>query len=568
MSVQAPAGNLYTSHFGLREAPFAITPDPGYLYMSARHQEALAHLMFGISEGGGFVQLTGEIGTGKTTLSRYLTRQLPAHVDVAIVFNPRVTASELLATVCDELRIPYDRQATTLKGFVDALYRYLLDAHARGRKTVLLIDEAQNLAPEVLEQVRLLTNLETEKDKLLQIILIGQPELGQVLAQPQLRQLAQRVTARYHLDPLSERESAAYIRHRLKVAGQKEMIFARGALREIYRLSAGVPRVINVICDRAMLGAWSKGQARISPTIVRQAAGEVLGRRIWNRQAVAAAAIVVAAAVLTAGAVAWRVGADRLAPLVGWGARQPPAAVPALPAATAPPAPAAPASIAAASAETAATPRAEPPAADLGSLLARGALQSGRDAAFRALYASWRLSVTEGPEAGCDQAWRHGLSCLHKTGTWSTLRRLDLPAVVELRGTEGARHYATVVGIDGDAATLAFGDQRRSVPFGQVDLLWDGRFVAFWRPPGVRTIPIALGMKGRDVEWLRQRLAVADGKSGGAEDREAFDQALQDRVIAFQTARSLIPDGIVGEETLRHLVAVTRPAWAPRLTAQ
>jgi general secretion pathway protein A len=568
MSVQAPAGNLYTSHFGLREAPFAITPDPGYLYMSARHQEALAHLLFGISEGGGFVQLTGEVGTGKTTLSRYLTRQLPAHVDVAVVFNPRVTAAELLATVCDELRIPYDRQATTLKGFVDALYRYLLDAHARGRKTVLLIDEAQNLAPEVLEQVRLLTNLETEKDKLLQIILIGQPELAQVLAQPQLRQLSQRVTARYHLDPLSDRETAAYIRHRLKVGGQKDMIFARGALREIYRLSGGVPRLINVICDRAMLGAWSRGLSRISPTVVRQAASEVLGRRVWNRQAVAVAAILAAAVVLTAAGVAWRVGADRSKPLVGREAERPRSEAPVQPPAPLP-ALAQPASaVAAVSAPQAAARREVPPPAGLGGLLAQGSVPSDRQAAFRALYGSWRVPVDGEPDLGCEQAGRHGLSCLQKAGTWQTLRRFDLPAVVELRGAGSARHYATVVGLDGGAATLAFGDERRNFALGQIDPLWDGQFLLLWRPPGVRTIPLIAGMRGRDVVWVRQRMTAVDGKPMQGEDPELFDEALRDRVVAFQITRALVPDGIVGEETLSHLVAVTRPAWAPRLTAR
>lgn len=566
MSVQAPAGNLYTAHFGLREAPFAITPDPGYLYMSARHQEALAHLLFGISEGGGFVQLTGEVGTGKTTLSRFLTRQLPAHVDVALVFNPRVTAAELLASVCDELRIPYDSGSTTLKGFVDALYRYLLDAHARGRKTVLLIDEAQNLAPEVLEQVRLLTNLETEKDKLLQIVLIGQPELAQLLARPELRQLAQRVTARYHLEPLSERETAAYIRHRLKVGGQKDMIFAGAAVREVYRLSGGVPRLINVICDRALLGAWAGGQSRIGAAVVRQAAREVLGRRVWNRQAVAVVAIVAVVVLMTAAGIAWRLAAERVKPLVGAAAGQSEGGVAARPVAGPPSPPPGP-TVTATTAEAASAPT-ELPRAALEGLLAEPALASDRQTALRTLYGSWRLPVPAGSEPGCEHAGQHGLRCLEKTGNWSMLRRFDLPAVVELRGPGGARRYATVVGTDAGEATLAFGDQRRSVALAQIERVWDGQFLVLWRPPAIRTIPLIAGMRGRDVLWLRQRLAAVDGTPVPSDDPELFDGALRERLVAFQASRRLIPDGIAGEETLSHLVAVTRAAWAPRLTAR
>jgi len=198
---------MYLSHFGLREPPFSITPDPRFLYMSARHREALAHLVYGVGEHGGFVQLSGEVGTGKTSVCRCLLEQLPSQVDVALVLNPRLSPVELLAAVCDELRIAYPAGTTSPKELVDRLYRHLLEAHSRGRRTVLIVDEAQNLAPEVLEEVRLLTNLETTREKLLQVILIGQPELAALLEQPKLRQLAQRVTARYHLEPLSRAET-------------------------------------------------------------------------------------------------------------------------------------------------------------------------------------------------------------------------------------------------------------------------------------------------------------------------------------------------------------------------
>src|SRR5919201_4829908 len=242
---RGPRRHMYASYFGLKEAPFSITPDPRYLYMSERHREALAHLLYGIGEGGGFVQLTGEVGTGKTTLCRCLLEQVPPHVDVALILNPRLTALELLGAVCDELRIPYPVDTTSTKTLVDLLYRYLLDAHGRGRRTVLIIDEAQDLSIDVLEQVRLLTNLETTREKLLQIILIGQPELITLLEREDLRQLAQRITARYHLEPFDAADTRAYIRHRLQIAGRTRGLFTEAAMRTVHAASRGIPRLIN-----------------------------------------------------------------------------------------------------------------------------------------------------------------------------------------------------------------------------------------------------------------------------------------------------------------------------------
>jgi general secretion pathway protein A len=271
---------MYLTFFGLNEKPFAITPDPRYLYLSERHAEALAHLLYGINEAGGFVQLTGEVGTGKTTIVRSLLAQTPKNADIALILNPKMTAPEFLRTICEELGLDLPEPAlTSLKGLVDSLSRHLLRAHADGRRVVLLVDEAQNLSPDVLEQVRLLTNLETNTQKLLQIILIGQPELRELLARNELRQLAQRITGRYHLDPLSRAETAAYVLHRLRVAGATTEIVTAQALREIFRLSRGVPRLINVICDRALLGAYSLDRHRVTAPLVREAAAEVFGQR-------------------------------------------------------------------------------------------------------------------------------------------------------------------------------------------------------------------------------------------------------------------------------------------------
>src|ERR1700733_14264675 len=293
---------MYLSFFGLLEKPFAITPDPRYLYLSARHAEALAHLMYGINEAGGFVQLTGEVGTGKTTIIRSLLAQTPKNAEIALILNPRMTAPEFLLTICEELGIGVPDAATgSRKDLVDILNHYLLRAHANARRIVLVVDEAQNLAPEVLEQVRLLTNLETNTQKLLQIILIGQPELRDLLARNELRQLAQRVTGRYHLHPLSAAETAAYAPPRPRVSGATSDIFSSMALAELFPLSGGVPRVINVVADRALLGAYTQDRHRVTNSLVRHAAAEVFGRRFaprWLPWLGAAAAALVLAATL------------------------------------------------------------------------------------------------------------------------------------------------------------------------------------------------------------------------------------------------------------------------------
>ena len=279
----APAGGLralYHGYFGLKREPFSIAPDPRYLYMSERHREALAHLLYGVRCGGGFVLLTGEIGAGKTTVCRGLLQQLPEHCNVAYVFNPRLSAVELLETILDEFGqdrgdVPGER---SVRDLVAALNRYLLRAHGLGQDNVLIIDEAQNLSADVLEQLRLLTNLETDERKLLQIILIGQPELRDMLGRPDLEQLAQRVVARYHLGALSLDETRQYIAHRLCVAGLRSALpFDVASMRRIHQLSRGVPRRINLLCDRALLGAYARAVPRVDVAIVERAAAEVQG---------------------------------------------------------------------------------------------------------------------------------------------------------------------------------------------------------------------------------------------------------------------------------------------------
>src|SRR5574337_848201 len=530
-----PRHVMYTAYFSLAEAPFSMTPDPRYLYMSERHRDALAHLLYGVGEGGGFVQLTGEVGTGKTTLCRCLLEQLPPSVDVALILNPRLTDIELLAAVCDELRISYPAGTTSGKLLVDALYRHLLDAHAQGRRTVLIVDEAQDLATDVLEQIRLLTNLETPTQKLLQIILIGQPELIRLLDKKDLRQLAQRVTARYHLLAFSEDDTRAYIVHRIQIAGQKEKIFTDAAIRAVHEAARGIPRLINAICDRALLGAYTQDQRRVMAVTVRRAASEVLGEtltprlaRRWQWMGVA----VLVAVLITGTWVLFTQGQARL--------------------------------IRRAVIPSAMNPT--PTSATLSALLSDPSLRADRKSAFASLYASWRLNVDGSMDnLGCERGRSEGLQCFFKTGTWGKLRRFNLPAIIELSTPAGDRRYATVVALDEQNATLDFGGRRHVFPLSEIDLYWDGPFILLWKAPVLSSVPVRPGTRGKDVEWVREQFAELDGVPGGGRNRQVFDDDLRARVIVFQRSRSLMADGIVGKETLIHLSAAQRDPKVPRL---
>lgn len=540
---------MYAAHFGLTERPFSLAPDPRYLFLSDGHREALAHLIYGL-QGGGFVQLTGEVGTGKTTVCRALLDQLPPEVDVAMIFTPRLTAVELLAAVCQELHVGVPAGTTSLKLLVDALSRKLLDTHAKGRRTVVIIDEAQNLSMEVLEELRLLTNIETTREKLLQVILIGQPELVEVMQQAELRQLAQRVTARYHLRPFAFAETKAYVQHRLEVAGQRDSMFTRAAVWAVHQRSGGVPRLINNICDRSLLGAFAKGRRRVTATIVRRAATEVLGPgagRYWFEAGIAAAII-----------VAILVGVTKLQPnaidyVTSWWAKRimPPAVAMAPTTAAVVTSPAA--------APGVAVPRSRP---TLTSIL--DTKTKDRDAAFARLFAVWGEDYGARPgQSGCDVARRAGLRCLVKTGTWTVLRRLDLPAMLTLSSTAGERHYATMTSLNEDTATLDIAGEKVIFPLAEIERFWDGAFVALWRAPGLTMTDIQPGMAGRDVLWLREQLTSGNG----AADRTAvYDDDLRRRVVAFQRANGLTPDGIVGDETLVRIATMATDARMPSLS--
>jgi general secretion pathway protein A len=542
---------MYAAYFGLTERPFSLAPDPRYLYLSDAHREALAHLLYGIGEGGSFVQLTGEVGTGKTTVCRALLEQLPADVDVAMIFNPRLTSVELLAAVCDELRVPYPRGTTSLKVLVDALSQALLDAHARGRRTVLIIDEAQNLSARVLEEVRLLTNLETTTQKLLQVALIGQPELADLLSRRNLRQLSQRVTARYHLRPFSEEESQRYVQHRMEVAGQRQAIFTRQAVRAAHRLSGGIPRLLNTICDRALLGAYATGQTRVKEAVVRRAAREVLGTRRSRRWVAATAAAVL---LVLVGSTIALVATGGLRSLGAWALSRAERAEKSAPAPeTAAPAP------------TVDERRAPEPT--LAAILDDPSLTADPASAFANLYALWGLDARGvNADRACELGRAAGLRCLTRAGTWTVLRRLDLPAILELATPDGRKHHVVLSALDGDRATIQIGPRRVTLPASEVERFWDGPFVMIWKSPVTGPVPLHPGMLGRDVAWLRERLGALDGQPTAAKASQVYDDELKRRVAVFQQGEALVPDGIAGEETLVRLAATAPGANGPSLT--
>jgi len=593
---------MYLSFFGIAEKPFAITPDPRYLFLSERHADALAHLVYGINEAGGFIQLTGEVGTGKTTTIRSLLARAPKNAEIALILNPRMGPGEFLLALCEELGMGADDSAVgNTKELVDLLNRYLLRAHAQGRRVVLIVDEAQNLAPEVLEQIRLLTNLETETQKLLQIILIGQPELRKLLAREDLRQLAQRITGRYHLDPLSRQETAAYVRHRMRVAGATADIFTRGALREVYHVTRGIPRVINIICDRALLGAYTQELHQVPAALVRRAGAEVFDQDLsprWIPVLIGGLAVAVligsalllwryaprhatpaaAAAVTTAPTVAAPAAAPAAAPVAsessaasapaaaGSGAVAAPAADGAsdnsASGATAPAA--APSATATPGATTAPASAISAPQS-FAQVLASNRSGTGTDSAFAQLLGLWQASYTPGKTDGCSQALAQGLRCLMQRGSLAQLRMLNRPAILMLSDQAGTPSQVVLRALRDDTAQLQIGSQSVSVSIAELTRFWFGDFVLLWRP-GVKDVrDLSAGMRGAPVRQLREQLNRWSGAGNSASTSDAYDGSLVQLVEQFQRANRLAVDGIAGIETQVALDAVLATPDSPLL---
>ena len=548
---RAAGTSVYTKFFGLNEKPFSITPDPRYLFMSRRHADALAHLVYGVSESGGFIQLTGEVGTGKTTLIRSLLEQLPEKAQIALILNPQLSAPEFLQAICQELAVdaPGDR---SVKSWIDILNAYLLEAHAAGRRVVLIVDEAQQLGTDLLEQVRLLTNLETAKAKLLQIILIGQPELRDILARPDMRQIAQRITGRYHLEPLSRDETVAYVNHRMKVAGATTATFSAGAMRALYAHSHGIPRLINVVADRALLAAYAGEQPTIGRKLVRRAAAEVFGRqqhrRVWRWAGLAAAGL----------AFAW-------AALV----YAPPPADDLLSAApvTANPAPAVTAAAGAAAPTTAtASPLALAASQPLFARLEQAGFSFSTDDALSGLFAAWEVEYDPGLGAPCEQALAQALRCLVQTGSIGLLRRMNRPAVLTLTDERGVDRHVLLRRLDERDAELISGPHSVKVELGELASHWFGEHLLLWQPHTTAGRELAPGMRDQGVHWLRETLGRIDGHAGIAvSDPLLYDAELVARVRTYQQQRRLQVDGIVGVQTQLALSADAADADLPVL---
>ena len=610
---------MYKEFFGIAEDPFSITPDPKFLYLSERHREALAHLIFGVTEGGGFVQLTGEVGTGKTMLCRNLLMQLPDELNIALIFNPRQTPLELVASLCDELHVEYPKGSESIKVLVDRLNSYLLENHRAGRRTVVIIDEAQNLSFEALEQIRLLTNLETTTQKLLQIILVGQPELQSLLAQPELRQLSQRITARYHLTPLTAKETKAYVIHRLNVVGYQRRLFSAGALRLLHKLTGGIPRLINVICGRAMLAAYGRHVETINRWMLRKVAMEVQGKSAeipWKKPLGWAVTALVLVAV---GIYGWHTMDEKgflvdfkksstasalsepqpSTPIQKISPRQAETSPPPLPAqsmAAEAKGEVEPLSVVAGETVTpelipesfetpqiAASPESGQDATELASfdsVAAEIAREFGSSPplvgmlddvtnAFSTLFGYWQaVYPLDDNGSACEKAEKIGLKCIFGRGSWKNLEFYNRPAVIEFLLDNGKRYHVVVSALDDGLATLDLGQKRVTLPRSEVESLWTGSYIVLWRPPNLGSPLLNLGSSGRDVARLIEMLDRAEGRPSTSQNELAnavYDWQLKQRVINFQRAVGLTADGIVGKQTLLKLNAAQQDPSTPLL---
>ncbi|NMT63754.1 AAA family ATPase [Marinobacter orientalis] len=541
---------MYYDFFGFREPPFSIAPDPRYLYLSERHKEALAHLMYGVQGQGGFIVITGEVGTGKTTVSRCFIENVPDHVDIALILNPRLSARELLSSICDELEIPHPVGAS-IKELVGLINDDLLKAHAAGRHKVLMIDEAQNLSAEVLEQLRLLTNLETAEKKLLQIVLLGQPELQEILELPQLRQLNQRVTARYHLDALGREEIEAYLRYRLSVAGLRGEIFTDGAVRALYRSSKGIPRLINLISDRALLGAYAEGEHQISASHIRTAAREVNGNRRGKQSGgrsgksylVPVAASVVVAVVMTAWALDRLPASGRITTGVS----------------------AEPDGVALSGTIERVEPSFEPTPELLPEpvTIIEGSLPDfefpddtlSLRAAFGELFAVWgRDYRASNHPIACDYAEEQGLGCLDNRGSRRSLEHLNRPAILQLRNGAGDSRYTVLSGLEGDRATIERPEGQRDLSFSSLEPYWFGEFTVLWEvPPHIRQNSEEDSDSSVSAQiWMGSRMMeLASRYSGSREEENRINRMTTgDQIRWYQKRKGLKVDGIAGAMTI------------------
>ncbi len=531
---------MYHEFFGLKEPAFSIAVNPRYLFMSDQHREALAHLLYGI-QNGGFVMLTGEVGTGKTTIIRCLLEQLPENTDIAIILNPTANAPELLCTICDELGVSYISDELTVKNLTDALNEFLLDNHRKGRKTVLLIDEAQLLKVPVLEQIRLLTNLETTTEKLLQIMLVGQPELKKLLARPALRQLSQRITARFHLEALTPAETKAYIHHRLKVAGlpDHQRPFSDAIIKKIHEFSGGIPRLINVLCERLLLGAYAQNQHNIDKQIFASAAKEVAGTATHQEEKVAAARtswhallVAVVAAVMVA---VWFLLPDELstssAPLANAGAINEPTQSSSLFASSS-------------SAASAGVVNEQSP------LIA----MATRDLVAAQLVLFDHLSLAVGDSTNpCLASVAVNYSCEKvRLASWDELKDINRPGLMTLATSDKKWVYLLLAGLSENYVLIIENGVERIIPWRDIAPLWTGDFYYVWSRPQGFEKSLQLGDKSDLVTWVAEQFAQLDQQPAPL-TRQFYTEKLKKRVELFQRTQNILPDGVIGAQTLRRL---------------
>lgn len=566
---------MYYDFFGFREPPFSIAPDPRYLYLSERHKEALAHLMYGVKGQGGFIVITGEVGTGKTTVSRCFIENAPDNVDIALILNPRLSAQELLSAICDELEIAHEPGAT-IKQLVDLINRDLLDAHAAGRHKVLMIDEAQNLSADVLEQLRLLTNLETAEKKLLQIVLLGQPELQQILSLPELRQLNQRVTARYHLDAINQNELPAYLKYRLGVAGMRGDIFSQGAINRLYKESQGIPRLINLISDRALLGAYAEGEHEITAGHIKQAAKEVRGGnaapvKANNGSGRGSQYLMLVASILVAimGTV-WLIDrwplANTVEPAPETGMEQVGAVEREAEAEAA---------TGEVGAETATDrmPDTEPAR----ETLAEFRFEEDRvnsPGAFRLLFGLWGKSyrAADNPIA-CDYAPTVGLGCLERQGTRRSLEFLNRPAMLQLRNQAGETGYAVLKSLNGDLAEIMLpGGESREMSFASLEKYWFGEYRVLWRLPEYMTDDDFYASGSGQQLWIGARMMELAERytTSATENGRVKRMSAEQQVRWYQEIKGLAVDGIAGAMTVIQInndLDAPGPRLVPRISS-